>query len=215
MQKLLLHICCGVCAGVVVQRLRQEGFDVRGFFYNPNIYPREEYLRRQETARKVAGILDFEIICAPYEKDLWLAKTKGLEGELEGGRRCLLCFKMRLEAAQKKARLLGISKFATTLTISRHKNSAAINKTGRAISREEFLARDFKAQDGFKLAMEFARSYNLYRQTYCGCIYSSQGPSLSRDVSYANGSAPLAIGTERSRSANRRTVPGSIGEAFP
>jgi predicted adenine nucleotide alpha hydrolase (AANH) superfamily ATPase len=156
----------------VAAKLREENFDVVGFFYNPNIHPEEEYLKRLDVAREVARILDFELIPGSYDKDSWLAKTRGFENEPEGDRRCSVCFKMRLEETQKKARELNINKFTTTLTVSPHKSTKTINELGKAVSPSEFLASDFKKQDGFGLAMKFARRYNLYRQNYCGCIYS-------------------------------------------
>lgn len=172
MEKVLLHICCGVCASSVVQKLREENLDVTGFFYNPNIHPREEYFRRLELAEQVAGILKFELIPGAYDKEDWFRRTGGLENEPEGGLRCPICFRMRLEETQKKAKEMGVKKFTTTLTVSPHKKSEVVNEIGRAVSASEFLSRDFKKQDGFKLAMEFAKRYNLYRQDYCGCIYS-------------------------------------------
>jgi len=172
MDGILLHICCGICASSVVERLRQEGFKPIGFFYNPNIHPRKEYEQRFAVAKEVAQILDFELIQGPYDPDNWFKLTKGLENEPEGGRRCAVCFKMRLEETQRKARQLNINKFTTTLTVSPHKDTTVINEIGRAISPSEFLARDFKKQNGFHLATKFAKCYNLYRQNYCGCIYS-------------------------------------------
>jgi predicted adenine nucleotide alpha hydrolase (AANH) superfamily ATPase len=174
MKEILLHICCGVCASSVVQRLRQENFFVLGFFYNPNIHPETEYLKREGVAKQVAHILKFELIPAVYDKDNWFVKTKGLEDEPEGGRRCSICFRMRLEQTQRKAIQMNISRFTTTLTVSPHKNSAIINDIGKAISPSGFLAYDFKKQDGFKLANKFAKQYNLYRQDYCGCMYSAK-----------------------------------------
>lgn len=179
MEKVLLHICCGVCASSAVQRLRGENFYVVGFFYNPNIHPQEEYLKRQEVAGRVARILEFDLIPGAYDKDAWFAKTKDLKNEPEGGQRCLVCFKMRLEEAQKKAKELSINKFTTTLTVSPHKDTAAVNEIGEALGPSEFVTRDFKKQDGFRLAMEFAQQYNLYRQDFCGCIYSRKAKKLN------------------------------------
>ena len=172
MEKVLLHICCGVCASSVVQRLRKEDFFVLGFFYNPNIHPETEYLKRKGVAEEVARILKLELIPSSYDKDNWLAQTKGLESEQEGGRRCLTCFRMRLQETQEKASQMNISRFTTTLTVSPHKNTAMINDIGKVISHSGFIAYDFKKQGGFRLAIEFAKRYNLYRQNYCGCIYS-------------------------------------------
>ena len=174
-QEVLLHICCGVCASSVVERLREDGYKPKGFFYNPNIHPKEEYLKRQEEAKQVARILKFELVLGSYNKDKWLAKIKGLENEPEGGRRCSVCFNMRLEETQRRAKQMSIPKFATTLTVSPHKNTTVINEIGKAISPSGFLALDFKRKSGFRLAIEFAKRYNLYRQNYCGCIYSKQG----------------------------------------
>ena len=179
MNRILLHICCGVCASQAVLRLREENFDVAGFFYNPNIHPQEEYFRREETARQVSSILKFDLLRGPYDKDNWFAKTKGLENKAEGGRRCNLCFKIRLEETYKMARQMNIFKFSTTLTISPHKDSGLINEIGKEIDREAFIFRDFKKEAGFQLAIEFAKRYNLYRQDYCGCIYSRRERKIS------------------------------------
>jgi len=175
MRQVLLHICCGICASSVVQRLREEDFLVVGFFYNPNIHPESEHHQREEIVKQVSGILRFELVTAVYDKHTWLQVTQGLEKEPEGAARCLACFKLRLEETQKKADQMNISRFATTLTVSPHKNTTIINDIGRAISPSGFLAYDFKKDNGFKLAIEFARRYNLYRQNYCGCIYSKAG----------------------------------------
>lgn len=172
MEKILLHICCGVCASSVVERLRKDGFQPLGFFYNPNIHPEEEYQRRLEVAGEVAEILGFELINGPYDQDNWFRLVKGLEDEPEGGRRCSVCFKMRLGQAGEKASQINISKFTTTLTVSPHKNTTVINEIGQAASPLGFLACDFKKKGGFQLAIEFAKRYNLYQQNYCGCIYS-------------------------------------------
>jgi len=173
MREIFLHICCGVCASSVVEKLRKEGFKPLGFFYNPNIHPDEEYLKRQGVAKKVAEILKFDLIIGSYDKDSWFTKVKGLNQEPEGGRRCLVCFKMRLEETQRKADKLKIHLFTSTLTVSPHKDTRVINAIGKQLSPQKFLGFDFKKQEGFRLAIEFAKRYNLYRQNYCGCIYSS------------------------------------------
>jgi predicted adenine nucleotide alpha hydrolase (AANH) superfamily ATPase len=177
MKQILLHICCGVCASPAVERLREQGFEPLGFFYNPNIHPEQEYLKREDTTKQVADILKFRLIPAAYDKQEWLEEVKGLEKEPEGGRRCLICFRMRLKQAQQKALQMNISKFTTTLTVSPHKNTSAINQIGKAIDSSRFLECDIKKQDGFRLAIEFAKRYNLYRQNYCGCIYSKNAKS--------------------------------------
>ncbi|MFH1860631.1 MAG: epoxyqueuosine reductase QueH [bacterium] len=170
----LLHICCGVCASSVIERLRNDGFEVVGFFYNPNIYPSQEYQRRLDTVAVVAKHLSFQLIEGEYDHNCWLSLIKGLEKEPEAGARCEVCFQMRLEETWKKSREMDVPYFATTLTVSPHKDALIINKIGVATSGndETFLVYDFKKQDGFKKAMEFSRQHSLYRQRYCGCVYS-------------------------------------------
>ena len=172
MKEILLHICCGVCASSVVQTLRKDRYKPLGFFYNPNIHPEQEYQQRLRVAEKVAQILGFELIKGAYNQDDWFKLTRGLENEPEGAKRCSACFKMRLAQAQAKAAQMSIAKFTTTLTISPHKNTTTINDIGRAMNPSGFFACDFKRQDGFQLAIEFAKRYNLYQQNYCGCVYS-------------------------------------------
>lgn len=170
--KVLLHICCAVCATYCLQRLRQEGYEVSGYFYNPNIQPEEEYLRRLRETRKLARAENFPLIVGDYNLDDWFAQIKGWEKEPEGGRRCLRCFSLRLKKAAEVAKKKSFSAFTTTLTISPHKNAQAINETGGNIGKGLFLPRDFKKQDGFKRTQELSKQYNFYHQDYCGCIYS-------------------------------------------
>ena len=170
--KILLHICCAVCATSCLQRLRQEGHEVGGYFYNPNIQPQEEYLKRLRETEKLARRENFPLTVGEYDQDEWFSQVKGLEAEPEGGRRCVRCFSVRLKATARVAQEKGFAAFTTTLTVSPHKNARVINKTGRNIGNSLFLARDFKKKDGFKRAQQLARRYNLYHQDYCGCIYS-------------------------------------------
>jgi predicted adenine nucleotide alpha hydrolase (AANH) superfamily ATPase len=170
--KVLLHICCAVCATCCVERLRQEGHEVSGYFYNPNIQPQEEYLRRLKETKKLASRESFPLIVGDYDLDDWFAKIKGLEIEPEGGKRCLRCFSLRLKRAREVAKKKSFSAFTTTLTVSPHKDAQAINEIGRNIDNGLFLPRDFKKQNGFKRAQELSRQYNFYHQNYCGCIYS-------------------------------------------
>jgi len=172
--KILLHICCGVCAAGVAERLIREGHEVLGFFYNPNIQPPEEYQRRLEVTREVAGRLGFPLEEGPYTPEDWLRETAALTEEPEGGKRCEVCFRIRLKAAYLRMQEQGGDAFATTLTVSPHKSAEVVNRVGREVGGESFLARDFKKQDGFKRAIELARKWALYRQHYCGCIYSAR-----------------------------------------
>lgn len=172
--KVLLHICCAVCATWCVEKLRQQGYQLTGYFYNPNIQPQEEYLKRLVEVKRLAKLESFPLIFDNYDTDEWFGQIKGLELEPEGGRRCAGCFRLRLERTLGLARERGFPYFTTTLTVSPHKNAQVINEIGEAIGNGLFLARDFKKQDGFKKAQALARDYNLYRQNYCGCVYSNE-----------------------------------------
>lgn len=178
MSKVLVHICCGVCASSAMEQLREERFEVKGLFYNPNIYPLEEYERRLEVARRVSKILDFQLIEGEYDKERWFRLIEGLENEPEGGKRCETCFKMRLEEASRKSKESDIPFIATTLTVSPHKDASMVNEIGMLSHGSNFLERDFKKKNGFKKTITFAKRYNLYQQHYCGCIYSKMKPEL-------------------------------------
>lgn len=170
--KVLLHICCAVCATASLERLRQQGHQVSGYFYNPNIQPLQEYQRRFQETKRLAQAQNFPLLIEEYDADNWLVEMQGLQEEPEGGKRCARCFSIRLEKAAKKAREQGFDGFTTTLTVSPHKNAKMINEIGQSIDRDQFLVYDFKKEDGFKRAQELSRQHNLYRQNYCGCIYS-------------------------------------------
>jgi len=170
--KVVLQICCGVCAAGAVESLVTEGHEVLGFFYNPNIHPLEEYKRRLETTCKVAEKLGFRLEAGPYTPEEWFSRTNSLEDEPEGGRRCQVCYRLRLEKTHEYMIVCEADAFTTTLTISPHKSAQVINKIGQEIGGEKFLIRDFKKKDGFKRAMQLAKRWELYRQDYCGCKYS-------------------------------------------
>lgn len=170
--KIVLHICCGVCAAGVVKTLTEEGHQVIGFFCNPNTHPEEEYHKRLEAARRVAQELDFPLEVAPYQPNSWLEETEHLKDEPEGGARCLVCFRTRLEKTFAYLKSCSADAFTTTLTISPHKSAEIVNTIGKEVGGERFLARDFKKKDGFKRAVQLARQWGLFQQNYCGCIYS-------------------------------------------
>lgn len=156
----------------VVERLIGEGHQVLGFFYNPNIYPPEEYQRRLEATYRVARELNFPLEVAPYTPEEWFRETKSLEHEPEGGKRCEVCFGLRLRKTYLHMVQCGWDAFTTTLTISPHKSAQVINRIGQEIGGDRFLPRDFKKREGFKRAIQLAKQWDLYRQDYCGCIYS-------------------------------------------
>ncbi|RLF61355.1 MAG: hypothetical protein DRN25_00495 [Thermoplasmata archaeon] len=172
--RILLHTCCAPCSTYVVELLRKK-YEIVAYFYNPNIHPKLEYELRLENMIRLAEIYDIQLIVGEYDVKSWFDAIRGLEGEKEGGRRCRKCFELRLKETANLAKELGIGIFATTLTVSPHKNAQTINLVGREISDKyniEFLEADFKKKDGFKKSVELSRKLGLYRQDYCGCIYS-------------------------------------------
>lgn len=174
-EKLLLHSCCGPCSTSVIERLTEE-YHVTVFFYNPNITDADEYERRrlaQKTViEKFADVLE---VNAAYNPEYFLKKISGFEGEKEGGRRCDICFEMRLLETGKKAKEMGFNLFATTLTVSPHKSYEKISEIGKNIERLEgvrYLDGNFKKKGGFKRSIELSREMKIYRQDYCGCQFS-------------------------------------------
>ncbi len=170
--KVMLHICCGICAGSVAERILREGHQVTGYFFNPNIYPAEEYERRLEVAKTVAESIGFPIFAGEYKSDDWLRATVGLDKEPEGGIRCEVCFRLRIQETFRVMSERGLEGFTTTLTVSPHKPASVVNRIGQEIGGDKFIARDFKKKDGFKRANEIANKLGVYRQHYCGCVYS-------------------------------------------
>ena len=170
--RVVLHICCGICAAGAAERLILEGHEVVGYFYNPNIHPREEYERRLKSACEVSRKLNFPLEVGPYTPEEWFGETDSLKDEPEGGRRCEVCFRIRLQKTYHYLENVQADVFTTTLTISPHKSFLMVSKVGREIGGEKFWAVNFRKKDGFKRAHQLARQWGLYRQNYCGCIYS-------------------------------------------
>ncbi len=168
----VLHICCGVCAAGVIERLQNEGHEVTGFFYNPNIHPPEEYEKRLQVARTVAGEFKIPLIVPPYDPGEWYEAAGGMGNEPEDGERCTVCYRLRLTRTKQYLDESKGDAFTTTLTISPRKKADSVNRVGKEAGGEHFLARDFKKQDGFKRSTELARKWGLYRQHYCGCVFS-------------------------------------------
>jgi predicted adenine nucleotide alpha hydrolase (AANH) superfamily ATPase len=176
---LLLHSCCAPCSSYVLDYLSAY-FSITVFFYNPNIHPEEEYEKRLKEQIELINQLPVKnavnFISGPYEPELFFQKIKGLEQEPEGKRRCLKCFELRLEKTAQKTIKLGYDYFTTTLTISPHKNALAINQIGSHIAsiyHLHYLYSDFKKKEGFKNSISLSHKYQLYRQNYCGCIFSN------------------------------------------
>lgn len=172
--RLLLHLCCAPCSTHVVQVLREQ-FHLAGHFYNPNIHPQEEYLRRAAEMERYAGSIGLALLVSRYDTQRWREAVRGLEDEPEGGRRCLACYRLRLEDTAAMARREGFTHFTTTLSISPHKRAGAINAIGQEVAPRhglQFYAADFKKKDGFTRSLRLSREAGLYRQDYCGCEFS-------------------------------------------
>ena len=177
-KKLLLHVCCGPCSTTALERLFPE-YDVTVFFFNPNIAPEREYILRRDEAKRYAlevfgSKVGFEE--GAFRPDVFLEAVKGYENEPEGGRRCEICFRLRLEETARYARENGYSHFCTTLTVSPHKNALLINRLGEELARNyeglNYLPSDFKKRNGFGRSVEISKKHELYRQNYCGCVFS-------------------------------------------
>ncbi|MBP7186869.1 MAG: epoxyqueuosine reductase QueH [Ruminococcus sp.] len=173
---LLLHACCAPCSSHTLLFLH-EHFDITLYFCNPNISPESEFeFRLSELKRLVKELgLDINIIEEPYDSAPFFALAKGLEDLPERGERCRKCIEYRLRMAAAKAKELRSDYFTTTLTISPHKDCTFINECGGRISEEcgiPYLYSDFKKHDGYKHSIQLSKEYNLYRQNYCGCIFS-------------------------------------------
>lgn len=174
---ILLHSCCGPCSSACIDRLK-DYFDITVIYYNPNIEPIDEYIHRKNEQIRLLKEWNIKFMDCDYDNDSWQEKTKYLSEELEGGKRCSVCFGIRLKYTAKKALDEGFDYFGTTLTVSPHKNSQLINKIGGSIGASlgiKFLYSDFKKKEGYKKSIEFSKQYNLYRQDYCGCLYSKEG----------------------------------------
>lgn len=184
---LFLHSCCAPCSSYVLEYLRSY-FRITVFYYNPNITMEEEYLKRAAEQKRliaefnrqsaqgiVVSAYPIEVMEGDYDKELFFDSVKGLEQCREGTERCFVCYELRLRETARKAREAQADYFTTTLTISPLKNAGKINETGERLAGEygvSFLPSDFKKKDGYKRSIELSREYDLYRQDYCGCVYS-------------------------------------------
>lgn len=174
--KILLLVCCAPDATYSTLALREAGYDVITYFYNPCIHPQEEYDRRRAAMALLAEKMNIEDIKdVPYDPERFFEAVKGFENEPEGAERCDICFKLRLLEAARKCKELGLEIFASTLTISPHKNAALINALGKEAAEHhgvKYYESDFKKKDGFKKSITMSKEFGLYRQNYCGCEFS-------------------------------------------
>lgn len=180
MKRMLLHSCCGPCSTSVIERLAPD-YDITVFFYNPCITDRAEYEKRKENQLKFISEfneengLKIDFIEGKYDSNEYFKRVEGLEKEPEGGRRCTVCFHQRLEETARYAAEMGFDIFTTTLTVSPHKNYTLIAGIGKEYEEKyglPFLDLDFKKKAGFQRSIELSKEHELYRQNYCGCVYS-------------------------------------------
>ena len=175
---LLLHTCCAPCSSAVIERLSKY-FHITVFYYNPNIEPLEEYLKRKEEQKRflseVTTPYPINFLDCDYEHEEFIQLSKGLENEKEGGPRCLKCYRLRLLKTVEKAHELHFDYFGTSLTVSPYKNAEVLNQIGEELQKEfnmKYLYSDFKKRNGYKRSIELSKDYHLYRQDYCGCSFS-------------------------------------------
>lgn len=175
---LFLHSCCAPCSSYVLEYLSGY-FSITIFYYNPNITSEKEYRLRVEEQKRLIGALPAKNPISfregAYEPERFFREVRGMEKEPEGGKRCYTCYRMRLEEAAKQARELGMDYFTTTLSISPMKNADWLNQIGEELSKQyrvPYLYSDFKKKGGYQRSIELSREYQLYRQNFCGCIYS-------------------------------------------
>lgn len=175
--RLLLHACCAPCSSYVLEYLSKY-FNIDVFFYNPNIHPEEEFARRKEEQERLCRQMGAGFLCPEYGAQRFYAAVEGREGDAEGGERCGICFRLRLEETCKRAKANEYDYFATTLTISPLKNARKINEIGLSLAEQygvAYLQSDFKKREGYKRSLELSKQYGLYRQDYCGCSFSRRG----------------------------------------
>jgi hypothetical protein len=184
MKKILLHACCGPCSTHCVETLRAQDYEPTLFYSNSNIMPVEEYRRRLDAIRLFSKAADVDLIEDAHDNDAWLGAVRGLEEEKEGGMRCSLCFRYNLGRAADYAVKHGFAEFTTSLTVSPHKRSAQVFEAGDSAAAQvaaahselsdipQFMHVDFKKNNGFLNSKRLSEQYGLYRQTYCGCVFS-------------------------------------------
>lgn len=176
-EKILLLSCCAPCSCAVIEKMAQENFDATVAFYNPNIYPEAEYLKRCAENKRVCQIYNIPFVELPYDNQNWEEAVKGLENEPERGKRCSLCFFFRLKRVMQFAKENGFTAVASVLGVSRYKNLAQVNQAAEKASAETGVP--YVQIEGRKNGMQDRRSFlikdlNLYAQTYCGCRFSQR-----------------------------------------
>ncbi len=190
--KLLLHSCCAPCSSYVLEYL-SKFFKITIYYYNPNISPKEEFEKRAAEQKRLIKEMplpsNIDIIEAVYDNTPFFSLTKGLENLPEGGERCSICYKLRLEKTAAVAKTKQFDYFSTTLSVSPYKNSEKLNKIGKELSEKygiKYLYSDFKKKNGYKRSIELSKEYSLYRQDYCGCIFSKTAREKQKQMEKKN-----------------------------
>ena len=184
--KLLLHACCAPCSSAVLERISKY-FDITILYYNPNITEKEEYEKRLneiENFVKKLNVDNIKVLRGRYNSKEFFDMATGLEEEKERGKRCYKCYELRLRETAKVAEDLNFDYFTTTLSISPYKNSNWLNEIGEKLDKQytaTYLYADFKKKNGYKRSIELSKQYHLYRQDYCGCIYSKKERELTKE----------------------------------
>lgn len=172
--KLLLHSCCAPCSSSVIERLSDQ-YEITVVYYNPNIEPEAEYLKRKKEQIRLLNLWHIPYLEFPYANQDFKEIVRGYEDAPENGPRCWLCYRLRLEKTAKLAQTNGFNIFTTTLTVSPQKKSVLINEIGLDLAEKyqvKYLTADFKKADGYLRSIQLAKEYDLYRQNYCGCLYN-------------------------------------------
>lgn len=178
--RLFLHSCCAPCSSYTLEYLSNY-FDITVYYFNPNISPKEEFDKRFAEQKRLIDSLPaknpIKLVLGKYNYDDFLQIARGYENVAEGGERCFRCYRMRLESTARIAKEQGFDYFCTTLSISPLKNSQKINQIGYEVAQKygiKWLPSDFKKREGYKRSIELSKEYNLYRQSFCGCIFSKE-----------------------------------------
>ena len=199
MKKILVHICCGVDAVYALRKIKEEypNSYIEGYFYDPNIHPKEEYLLRWVETERVCNDLGIKCHLAPYDLDRWLTAVKGLENEPERGKRCSVCHDLRLEKTAQFAKENGFDAITTVLMMSPKKDFQVLKEIGEKVAKHhdiEFLSIDFKKSGGIEKMNRLSKEFQLYHQNYCGCMYAlfqqREDEYINELVSYGRGRLP-------------------------
>ncbi len=189
---LLLHSCCAPCSSYCIEYLSQH-FDITILYFNPNISPEEEFLKRAAEQQRLVSEMTLKhpvkVVVDRYDPQEFYSAVKGLEHIPEGGERCFVCYRLRLERAAEYAKEHGFDYFCSTLSISPLKNTSKLNEIGSELSEMyevKHLPSDFKKRNGYKRSIELSREYGLYRQNYCGCVFSKT-EAQQREAEKGNG----------------------------